>query len=989
MSKIAQEICMFLLCLVMWAGSNTSVLAADAVNADPTLEPLLRIETGMHTSLIRRVVADLPRDRLVTCSDDKTIRVWQMPQARLVSTLRLPIDRGHEGQVFAIAISPDGQTVAAGGWTGWTWDHEASIYFFDVESGELVRRRGGFGDGVSSLAWSRDGKHLIVGLQGRSGLHLLRISDLAIVTSDPNYNDKVTEIDQRSDGLIAAVGLDGIVRLYNQRLKIVARRAMAREGKAAVSVRFSPDGSLLAVAFLDTPQIAVLNAGDLSFAFHPSIEPPSRLRNFLTVAWSSDGRYLHAGGDCTGEGRCPLYRWGSGGRGVADKIPIARNRITDIQQFSDGAIAFCSEDPSVGLIGPDSKIVVLRGSDIIDFSRAQTRLEVSSDGGVIRYAAGLNASASFPALHRGDDAVRAEPRQRTWPPLTESAGISVRHWKDSTSPSINGYPVILNDYETTHRYAIGPDHKSVLFGTEWALRLVDKKGGELWTVGLPAVALDVNIARSGMLAVAALSDGTIRWYRMRDGKEILAYFPHMNGRDWIAWVPDGYYTSSAYGDNFVGWHLNRGRDLTPDFYRAVQFDRVFYRPDIVKDRLDQIIEQKTRAIECKRVDPTLEISQLREIAPPRVKVKVGKIQVDQRGHAYAELDLQADKTRQEIKDVSIFVNSIPALTIKERRLAESEPIHYKRSIKVPLFAPESVIRVEAFNGTSIGVAETAVSLATSANLVVPTGRLYILAIGANSFPNLSQNSQLRFAASDAEEIARILELKSKKYYRKVVTEVVTDNMTIKPTYESVKIALKFVQQAEPEDTVIIFLASHGISDPAGNYFFVPSDVAREDIEKVASGIEPRALVSWFDFFETLRVTPGRRLLIVDTCHAQSIDGKVETHALLKRSASALFTILVASKSNELSQEYKAGRHGLFTYALIKSLESPSDTNRDGLISIEEVFEATTRTVSELRDSRIPQTPQLVLPPSQRNRALLPADPGASQLSEDGLKTKSL
>ena len=40
---------------------------------------------------------------------------------------------------------------------------------------------------------------------------------------------------------------------------------------------------------------------------------------------------------------------------------------------------------------------------------------------------------------------------------------------------------------------------------------------------VPAIAWAVNISQNGRLAVAALSDGTIRWYRMADGKEMLAY----------------------------------------------------------------------------------------------------------------------------------------------------------------------------------------------------------------------------------------------------------------------------------------------------------------------------------------------------------------------------------------------------------------------------------------------------------------------------------
>src|SRR5688572_12701374 len=132
--------CAFILC----AASGAAIAASD-----PTTEPILRVETGMHTTLIRRVVVDAPRNRLITASDDKTIRIWQMPEARLVSVLRVPIDKGHEGQLFGLAVSPDGKTVAAGGWTGWDWEGVASIYLFDAASGALIKRHSGLNDAVS------------------------------------------------------------------------------------------------------------------------------------------------------------------------------------------------------------------------------------------------------------------------------------------------------------------------------------------------------------------------------------------------------------------------------------------------------------------------------------------------------------------------------------------------------------------------------------------------------------------------------------------------------------------------------------------------------------------------------------------------------------------------------------------------------------------------------------------------------------------------
>jgi len=113
-----------------------------ATAAEPPTRPMLRVETGMHTTLIRRLVVDAPRNRLITCSDDKTIRVWQLPGPRLLATLRVPMDEGHEGQLFGLAVSPDGRSIAAGGWTGWDWDGKASVYLFDIASGDLMRRLG-------------------------------------------------------------------------------------------------------------------------------------------------------------------------------------------------------------------------------------------------------------------------------------------------------------------------------------------------------------------------------------------------------------------------------------------------------------------------------------------------------------------------------------------------------------------------------------------------------------------------------------------------------------------------------------------------------------------------------------------------------------------------------------------------------------------------------------------------------------------------------
>ncbi|MEK7989652.1 MAG: C13 family peptidase, partial [Thiotrichaceae bacterium] len=89
----------------------------------------------------------------------------------------------------------------------------------------------------------------------------------------------------------------------------------------------------------------------------------------------------------------------------------------------------------------------------------------------------------------------------------------------------------------------------------------------------------------------ALGDGTIRWYNIANGEELITFFPHKDGKRWIAWTPSGYYMSSgADAENLIGWHINQGSDKEPLFYPASAFAKTYKRPDIVKKILETLDE---------------------------------------------------------------------------------------------------------------------------------------------------------------------------------------------------------------------------------------------------------------------------------------------------------------------------------------------------------------------------------------------------------------
>jgi WD40 repeat protein len=160
-----------------------------ALAGEPTAEPLLRLETGNHTAMIRRIDTDRAGRWAVTASYDKTARVWEVSTGRQVMVLRPPQDVGNEGQLYAVAMSPDGSTVALGGWAVYDWDKSNSIYLFESESGRLAKNMPGLPSVINHLAYSPDGRWLAVSLQAENGVRLFDAASRDEVGRDAEYKD--------------------------------------------------------------------------------------------------------------------------------------------------------------------------------------------------------------------------------------------------------------------------------------------------------------------------------------------------------------------------------------------------------------------------------------------------------------------------------------------------------------------------------------------------------------------------------------------------------------------------------------------------------------------------------------------------------------------------------------------------------------------------------------------------------------------------------
>jgi hypothetical protein len=147
--------------------------------------------------------------------------------------------------------------------------------------------------------------------------------------------------------------------------------------------------------------------------------------------------------------------------------------------------------------------------------------------------------------------------------LAKQTGIAVEGWRNGYFPTLDGKPIKLDQYEASRSLSVHPDGNRFVLGTEWNLRALGANGQSLWHVKVPSIAWAVNITSDGRLVVGAYGDGTIRWYRMDDGRELLALFVLKDIQNWVAWTPEGFYGATPGAFGVLQWQINRGFDAAP------------------------------------------------------------------------------------------------------------------------------------------------------------------------------------------------------------------------------------------------------------------------------------------------------------------------------------------------------------------------------------------------------------------------------------------
>lgn len=915
--------------------------AAAPAAGEPSTAPILRIEPGMHTAMINRLALVDP-GTLLTVSDDKTARLWRLADGKPLGVLRPPIGTEDEGALYAAAAN--GKMIAVGGRTCRSWDPAGfCVYLFAPDGSRMLGRIGQLPAPVIALSLSADGRYLAVGMQDRGGLRVLDMKAQGIAFDDTSFADTVTWLHHGPDGALAVASLDGTVRVYPPQ----GGAPKVAQVAGAWSVAFSPSGTELAVG-TSSGGVTVLNAADLKVA-RQLTGGAGKGGGLSVVAWGVDGRSLMAAGGY-GDGKAwYVRRWQGANLAQADDIRAADRTITGLTPLANGQVAVSTSAPSWMVLDASGRASVKRDPEMPRFPNSgRDWLKVSKDGSVV----------DFPLDGDGRQVVRFDLNHRK---LTAAEGASpaaakpavdaaaqVADFENSARPTVGGVPVKLDPHEMAQ--AADAEGTTAVLGTDFYLRAYQSRR-QVWAKVVPAAVRAVALTPDRSKVVAALADGTLRWYRRDSGAEVLALFAHPADRRWVAWTPEGTFDHSPGDvngkrpDELIGFHLNRARNREAEMVRVEQLYGKLARRDLVMatftGRTVEAPAPKVESVLTAGLPPKVEEVEVCEgdgkcrplsrgtesamtVSQPSALVTVKLLD---RGAGIGK----ARVTRNGVAvDTSTAVVSQDGSARTEKHTLALEP--GENRFVVSAFDKQGNVEAKAEDRSTVVVVYNPPAAKAQGG---PRPTLYVFAVGIGAYTGLNP---LDNAANDARAVVDSVTTGKLESYDKVVAFRLLDAQATKA--EIVKKLGELAAQAKPEDAFILFLAGHGMAID-GRYYFAPVDVGKGGRVTKASfvneGLSQDALSEALS-----KVKAGRGMLLLDTCFSGQLQIRDMNATTSSQFSNAMGRPILAAANAEALDAATTkptgvtGEHGAFTTFLLSGLGGGADTNNNGRVDIVEL-----------------------------------------------------
>ena len=295
---------------------------------------------------------------------------------------------------------------------------------------------------------------------------------------------------------------------------------------------------------------------------------------------------------------------------------------------------------------------------------------------------------------------------------------------------------------------------------------------------------------------------------------------------------------------------------------------------------------------------------------------------------------------QGLKGLDIFINDNPLLTKASRDIKVVGTKHPKRlefAERILLQSGENEIRIRVTDTDGL----TAEKVLTVRYREMRKN-VWAVVIGIDRYQN---TRHLRYAVNDARAFYDHL-IRNNHIPEENVTLLLNEEARLTRLRSILGTRLK--NKAGKEDMVIIFFAGHGacekdVTSPDRDgleKYILPYDADPKDL--YASALPMSEISRIFN-----RIQSERLIFIADACYSGASGGRTINLAGIRATISEAFLdriasgkgriILTASGANEVSSEDDKLKHGVFTYFLLEGLRGKADTDKDGIITVDEAY----------------------------------------------------
>jgi predicted NACHT family NTPase len=230
-----------------------------------------------HSSVVTGVSFSPDGRRIVSCSYDKTLKVWDAETGQEMLTLE-----GHSSLVMSVSFSPDGRRIASG-------SIDNTLKVWDAETGQEMLTLEGHSSSVWSVAFSPDGKRIVSG----SVDNTLKVWDAETgqeMLTLKGHSSNVSSVSFSPDGRrIVSGSVDNTLKVWDAE---TGQEMLTLKGHSSSvrSVSFSPDGSRI-ISGSDDNTLKVWDAETglelLTLEGHSS--------SVMSVSFSPDGKRIASG----------------------------------------------------------------------------------------------------------------------------------------------------------------------------------------------------------------------------------------------------------------------------------------------------------------------------------------------------------------------------------------------------------------------------------------------------------------------------------------------------------------------------------------------------------------------------------------------------------------------------------------------------------------------------------------------------------------------